>query len=164
VTKSQQKSLRPIQTILSEGITKNHQARLFQQNQRHAALLETIQELLPDSSKAHCLSAQLKYDNLIVHVDSSAWASKLRFQLTTLLPTLRRQQGYHAATKVTMRIQPQQSSHATHKKRTSNAMDPQTAQQIRELASAIRDEELRQTWLKLAENAHTISKPNDTEN
>ena len=162
MTKSQQKSLRPIQTILSEGLTKNHQARLFQQNQRHAALLETIQELLPETSKPHCLNAQVKHDELIVHVDSSGWAAKLRFQLASLLPTLRRQPGYHATQKVTVRIQPASSSRSS--KPVASNMDHQTAEQIRQLASAIRDETLRQTWLKLADNAQTSAKTNNPHN
>ncbi len=151
VTKSQQKSLRSIQTILSESPVKSHQVQLLEQNRAHSALLATIQELLPDNSKPHCLSAQLKYDNLVIHADSSGWASKLRFQLATLLPTLRRQAGYHLATKLTVRVQPQQTSKLSGQL-TRSRMDKQTAQQIRELASAIRDETLRQRWLKLAEN------------
>lgn len=137
--------------------------RLLAQNLVHSSLLTTIQELLPDNSKSHCLSAQLKYDVLIVHTDSSAWASKLRFQLASLLPTLRRQAGYHAATKVSIRIQPPQASRTSHKHTVSN-MDQQTAQQIRELASAIRDETLRQTWLKLAENASSSPEVDNTDN
>ena len=162
MTKSQQKSFRSIQTILSDN-PKSHQVRLLAQNLVHSNLLTTIQELLPDSSKSHCLSAQLKYDVLIVHTDSSAWAAKLRFQLATLLPTLRRQAGYHAATKVTIRIQPPQASRKSHKHTVSN-MDQQTAQQIRELASAIRDETLRQTWLKIAENASSASELDKPDN
>ncbi|MCK4743103.1 MAG: DUF721 domain-containing protein [Sulfuriflexus sp.] len=161
MTKSQQKSFRSIQTILSNN-PKSHQAYLLTQNQSHSSLLATIQELLPDSSQAHCLSAQLKYDDLIVHTDSSAWAAKLRFQLATLLPTLRRQAGYHAATKVTIRIQPPQASGT--KKHTVKNMDQQTAQQIRELAVAIRDETLRQTWLKLANNAEADPELNNPDN
>jgi len=152
VTKSQQKSFRSIQTILSDN-PKSHQVQLLARNQAHSTLLTTIQELLPDSSKPHCLSAQLKYELLIVHTDSSAWAAKLRFQLATLLPTLRRQAGYHAVTKVSIRIQPPQASRT--KKHAVKNMDQRTAQQIRELASAIRDETLRQTWLKLANNAQS---------
>ena len=153
MTKSQQKSFRSIQTILSEGPVKSHQVRLLQQNQAHSKLLDTIHALLPDNSKSHCLGAQLKYDDLIVHTDSSAWATKLRFQLTALLPTLRRQPGYHGATKVTVRIQPPQTS-SISAQLAATKMDQQTAQQIRELACTIRDESLRQTWLKLADNAH----------
>ncbi len=152
MTKSQQKTLRSIQTILSESPVKSHQVQILKQNQAHSALLSTIQELLPENSQAHCLSAQLKYDNLIVHTDSSAWAAKLRFQLTALLPTLRRQDGYHLATKLTVRIQPQQVT-KSKKQLAQGHMDQETAQQIRELASAIPDENLRQRWLKLAECA-----------
>jgi len=156
VTKSQQKSFRSIQTILSESPVKSYQVQLLKQNQAHSVLLSTVQELLPDNSKLHCLSAQLKHDNLIIHADSSGWAAKLRFQLTTLLPTLRRQAGYHLATKVTVRVQPQQTSNAPERS-SKPRMDQQTAQQIRELASSIRDETLRQRWLNLANNVGTTS-------
>jgi hypothetical protein len=154
VTKSQQKSLRSIQDILLESPVKTQHVQLLKQNQAHSVLLSTIQELLPDSNKPHCLSAQLKYDLLIVHTDSSAWASKLRFQLATMLPTLRRQDGYHLASKVVVRVQPQQTARSSNILNKSR-MDKSTAKQIRELASAIRDENLRQRWLKLAENAET---------
>ncbi len=151
MTKSNKKSLRSIQTILSASPVKSHQVQLLKQNRAHSALLSTIQALLPENSQSHCLSAQLKHDTLIIHADSSGWAAKLRFQLTTLLPTIRRQAGYHLVEKVTVRVQPQQQSN-TSKISAQRYMDSATAQQIRELACAIRDDELRQQWLKLAEN------------
>lgn len=161
--KSRQNSFRSIQTILSESPVKNHQVQLLKQNQAHSVLLATIQELLPDSSQPHCLSAQLKHDHLIVHTDSSGWAAKLRLQLTPLLPTLRRQPGFHLANKVTIRIQPQQPSRLSNQLSRST-MDHQTAQQIRELACAIRDQSLRERWLKLAENAQAASEPKNHDN
>jgi len=154
VTKSQPKKFRSIQSILSESPVKSHQVQLLKQNQAHSALLATVKELLPDNSKSHCLSAQLKYDDLIIHADSSAWAAKLRFQLTAALPTIRRQAGYHLASKISVRIQPQQTSKPSNRHKKSH-MDQQTAQQIRELACAIRDDKLRQRWLKLAEPVPT---------
>ena len=155
MTKSQQKSFRSIQTILSDSPIKNHHVRLLEQNQIQSRLLATVQELLPETTKPHCLNAQLRHDVLVIHTDSSAWAAKLRFQLAALLPTLRRQAGYHAATNVVVRVQLPLTSHFK-KHSAASVMDQQTAQQIRELASAIRDEALRQTWLKLADNAlHT---------
>ena len=157
VTKSQQKSLRSIQSILSESPVKSHQVQLLKQNQAHSQLLSTVQELLPENSRAHCLSAQLKHDHLIIHADSSGWAAKLRFQLTALLPTLRRQAGYHLATKVSVRVQPQQTSNSSSHT-TQSRMNQQTAQQIRELACVIRDENLRQRWLNLANHADTTTK------
>lgn len=160
--KSRQKPLRSIQDILSKSPVKNHYVQLLKQNQAHSNLLTTIRELLPDSSQSHCLNVQLKYDELIVHVDSSGWATKLRFQLAALLPALRRQPGYHAATKITIRIQPPQTPRLSARL-ASSTMDPQTAQQIRELASAIRDETLRQTWLKLANNAQITAKTNNSD-
>jgi len=157
VTKSQQKSFRSIQTILSDSPIKNHHVRLLEQNQIQSRLLAIVQELLPETTKPHCLNAQLKHDVLIIHTDSSAWAAKLRFQLAALLPALRRQAGYHAATNVVVRVQLPLSPHFK-KQSTASKMDQHTAQQIRELASSIRDETLRQTWLKLADNA--LSTPN----
>jgi len=156
VTKSQQKSFRSIQDILSESPVKSQQVQLLKQNQAHHALLSTIQELLPDSNKSHCLSAQLKYDQLVIHADSSAWAAKLRFQLTSLLPTLRRQAGYHLVSKVVVRVQPQHTT-TLPKSLTKRHIDEATAQEIRELACVIRDEKLRLRWLKLAENTETIN-------
>jgi len=162
VTKSQQKKLRSIQTILSDSPVKSHQMALLKLNQAHSNLLSTVRELLPESSQLHCLSAQLKHDNLVIHTDSSGWAAKLRFQLTTLLPTLRRQAGYHLATTLSVRVQPPQSSRSA-KKLAQSRMDQQTAQQIRELACSIRDENLRQRWLNLANNADSSGQKDNHE-
>ena len=150
VTKSQQKKLRSVSSILATS-ARTQQSRMLEKMQAQSVLLQTVQALLPTQSQTHCLSAQLQQDTLVVHVDSSAWAAKLRFQLAACLPALRRQPGYHLANKVSVRVQPQHAS-TQPDSGSRKTMPPQLAQYIRELGSAIRDEKLRERWIKLANN------------
>ena len=156
MAKKQPTSLRPVHAILANG----RQAELLGQNKAHSRILETVRELLPDNFNVHCVSAQMLDNSLIVHVDTSTWATKLRFQLPAILPALQRQPGLHSISKCDVRIQPGQpanSSPGSH----SRQIDEQTAQQIRELACVISDENLRKRWLKIAENTATTPQPEE---
>jgi len=150
-------SLRSVKTILATG----RQAELFGQNRAHQRLLETVRELLPDNFRSHCISAQQAGNTLLVHTDTSTWATKLRFQLPGILPALQRQPDLHALNRCDIRILPRQlleQSSPTH----TRQIDKHIAQQIRELACVISDENLRKRWLKIAENDHPIIDQQDS--
>jgi len=60
------------------------------------ALLEKVRQLLPEDLASHCIAAQRRDQQLILHTDSPVWATRLRYiapQLTSLLksgdPSLR---------------------------------------------------------------------------
>jgi len=51
-------------------------------------LLADVRQCLPADLSQHCLSARLREDTLVLHTDSPAWATRLRYlapQLTSVL-------------------------------------------------------------------------------
>jgi len=75
-------------------------AKLIEQNK----LLVLVRSLLPETLQPHCLAAQLKEKDplLIIHADSSAWASRLRYFSRDLRIKLRGK-GLHAR-KIEVRV------------------------------------------------------------
>jgi hypothetical protein len=54
------------------------------------ALLEQVRQLLPGDLASHCVAAQERDQQLVLHLDSPAWATRLRYtspQLLSLLKT-----------------------------------------------------------------------------
>jgi len=157
MAKKQTGSLRSVKTILATG----RQAALLGQNRTHHRLLETVRELLPDNFRSHCISAQQMENTLLVHADTSTWATKLRFQIPGILPALQRQPDLHTLDRCDIRILPKQLLGQTTQSLTRH-IDDITAQQIRELACVISDENLRKRWLKIAENTPTLVEQKDS--
>ena len=52
---------------------------LLARAQRQSVLLQQIRDLLPPPLDRHCLAAVQDNHRLVLYVDSSAWASRLRF-------------------------------------------------------------------------------------
>lgn len=147
--KSKTKSVRSVRDILASG----PHAQLLTKNGLNNELLGLVRKQLSRPSSLHCVNAQLQNDTLIVHVDSPAWASKLRFQLSSLLANLRKVPSLDGLQQIQIRVLP-----STEKKLlSSNApssvlLSEESAELIKELASAISDDALRASWLRLAKN------------
>ncbi len=77
---------RPVSRLLSRDADLNHLQRMVERQQ---ALLREVRALLPDPLAAHCLHARIRGSELVLHVDSPAWNSRLRFQAPALLRALR---------------------------------------------------------------------------
>lgn len=75
-----------IASLLRKDPHLHHLARMLHQQQ---ALLEEIRAKLPEPLAQHCLHARISGSRLILHVDSQAWGSQLRFHGQSLLRSLR---------------------------------------------------------------------------
>jgi len=64
-------------------------ARLGRMLERQRRLLDAVRAALPPNLAPHCLHARIEGAVLILHVDSPAWNSRLRFQAPALLARLR---------------------------------------------------------------------------
>lgn len=54
------------------------------------ALLNRVRRFLPDDLGSHCVAAQMREHQLVLHTDSPVWATRLRYvapQLVSLLKT-----------------------------------------------------------------------------
>ena len=75
-----------IASLLARDPHLGHLSRMLRQQQ---ALLMEIRSQLPEQLARHCLHARISGTRLVLHVDSPAWSSKLRFHSRSLLQSLR---------------------------------------------------------------------------
>lgn len=146
--KSKAKSIRSVRDILASG----PHAQLLAKNGLNNELLELVRKQLSGPSRLHCVNAQLPHDTLIIHVDSPVWASKLRFQLGSLLANLRQTLSLDGLQQIQVRVLPSAENKTLGKPPASARLSEESAEMIRDLASAISDDTLRASWLKLAKN------------
>jgi hypothetical protein len=151
--KSKAKSVRSVRDILASG----PHAQLLAQNGLNNELLGFVRKHLSGPSSLHCVNAQLQHETLIVHVDSPAWATKLRFQLGSLLPHLRKAPSLDGLQQILVRVLPSAENRTSGSAPSSARLSEESAELIRNLASAITDDTLRASWLRLAKN----TKPQD---
>lgn len=143
--KTQPKSIRSVQDILRKGPF----AKILNSHNSNRDLREYICLQLSPISAAHCLSAQKHNDQLTVHADSPAWATKLRYQLASLIAESDRHLPLKGVKNVNVRVTPN-SSPRQQSNQSSPHISARDAELIRSLADGIRDENLRKRWLRLA--------------
>lgn len=147
--KSKEKSVRSVRDILASG----PHAQLLTQHGLNNKLLGLVRQQLSNPSSLHCVNAQLQNDTLVVHVDSPAWASKLRFQLGALLPGLRKIPSLDGLQQIQIRVLPGAENKSLGGTAPADRLTAESADMIRTLAGAISDDTLRASWLRLANKA-----------
>ena len=117
-------------------------------------LLVLTRSLLPAPLDQHCLSAQQRGNTLILHTDSSAWASRLRYFSRNLRAKLRDKGMLVRKLEVRVFInnQPKQLStrHVHH-------LSPDNAKLIEATADAIKDSKLRAALKRLSRHGAKLS-------
>lgn len=103
----------------------------------------------------HCYLSQIENDTLVVFVDSAAWATRLRFQVSQLLPVLR---TGNPAFRQLARIRVSIVSHTrTRNNEPTNPVGPvmseDNANIINSLSNGIDDPSLQQALRRLARHA-----------
>jgi len=115
-------------------------------------LLTITRRLLPEPLEQHCLSVQQRYSKLIIHTDSSAWASRLRYFSRDLRAKL--QSAGIQVQKIEIRVlinnQPKKSSI-----RRVHQLSQDNAKLIESAADDIQDIELRAALKRLSKHGTT---------
>lgn len=143
--KPKTKSIRSVRDILAAG----PHAKLLVQHDRHQQLLGLVRQQLPPALASHCLNAQQQGETLIVHADSPVWANKLRFQLGNL-QALQQIPAFQAVRQVQVRVLPTSETPTTARDPVST-LSNEAEDIIRKLAEAISDDDLRASWLRIAD-------------
>lgn len=102
-------SLKCVHKFLSPGpgqlgwiITQIHQLQ---------QLTTVINDLLPPPLDGHCRVAALEGEAVILHADSAAWATRIRYQCGELAAALRARPGWHALREVRVKVRPPDTRH-----------------------------------------------------
>ncbi len=110
------------------------------------------QQLEPDLA-AHCYIGNLDRENLVILVDSAAWASKLRFHSQTLLAQLQAaHQSFASIEMIRVKILSQSVS-APEPVYQKPQMNKENAKGLNTLAESIQDEALQSALARLAKRA-----------
>jgi hypothetical protein len=78
---------------------------LMDQLTKITTLNNSLHQFINPTLSQHCRVVNIRKSTLVIAVDSSVWANKLRFQLPELLSELR-QQGYLSLASIDLIIQP----------------------------------------------------------
>ena len=141
------KGPRPLSRLLARDKTLKN---LICQSGDNELLLQSVRSRLPDPLCDHCVGAVLDQKNLILFVDSSIWATRLRFLQNKLKVDLAPLKVHFTNLKVKV-FHP--SGKATHNPRHPQApLNRVNAEIIEHCASTTSDEQLSKALLRLAEH------------
>lgn len=80
--------------------------RLLQHSQTLEQLDKWLQASLPIPLQQHCYIANLRNNTLVVHTDSSLWATRLRYLIPELLYRWQQEKSMPTIDKIEIRIRP----------------------------------------------------------
>jgi len=80
--------------------------RLLQHSQTLEQLDNRLQASLPIPLQQHCYIANLRNNTLVVHTDSSLWATRLRYLTPELLYRWQQEKSMPTIDKIEIRIRP----------------------------------------------------------
>ena len=140
---------RPASTFLRAApIIQRLQASLRDQEQ----LLRLVRALLPSPLDLHCLSVQQKESRLILHADSSAWASRLRYFSRDLRIKLRDKGLPVQKIEVRVLISNQPKKHSV---RCAESLSTDNAELIKAVAETVQDSDLRAALQRLSRHGRS---------
>lgn len=120
---------------------------VLQRGQFLHRLNRLLSSLLDDDSRLHCQVGNVRDGVLIIYVDSTAWASRLRYQSPALLKQLQQRKGLAALNQIEIKVLPRQES----KKRIKPVeLSAEASSCLSACADSIADEGLRAALQRLA--------------
>lgn len=122
---------------------------IIEHSRRLERLSRLVRERLPEALRQHCRLANVTQQSLIMHADSPAWASKLRYYCPQLLADLCQRPDFGQVDDVRIKTVPQeylQPSGQLPRRRLSAA----AADLVRAAATATPSSPLRDALLRLA--------------
>lgn len=138
-------SLKSVRHLLQDKPTLNH---LEQEISAQQTLLADIRRILPGELAAHCVSARLHGQRLVLHTDSPVWASRLRFlaaELTSLLENSGRSLREIKIKLLPASIQRSKPPNPAYRSRTAAHIVAESAQHVESAALRLALQRLSQT-------------------
>lgn len=106
-----------------------------------------IQNLLDDDLKIHCQVGNIRDGLLILYTDSTAWASRLRYQGPALLKQLQQHKGLASLQQIEIRVQPREEKESITRK---VKLSGEASSCLQSCAEGITDSGLKQALERLA--------------
>ena len=129
-------------------------AQCLERQRRADGLLSQVRDLLSPAARPHCIQAQAKEGLLTVTVDSTAWATRLRY----LAPDLVQGLGEGGIDRVKIRARPDPVRDQGGGRRSLPGLSGSVVEHLLETASCTADTELAEAFRRLA-NRHRRGPP-----
>ena len=115
-------------------------------------LSAVLREVLTGPMTEHCRAANLDGTTLVISADSPAWATKLRYQLSSLLAQLQAREDLPPIERLRVRIQPADQARPAPVAR-RQILSPEAAEVIAHVADNTTDPKLQAALRRLARHA-----------
>lgn len=124
-------------------------AALLHRLSNQQASLQLIRTYLPAEFRPHCVHAELQHNEVLVVMDSPAWANRARYLSSAILGQLNREDAGNFS-RVQIRVAPQASPPQPAERRRAPEISCGSARLIRSAADAIDDPALSSALRRLA--------------
>jgi hypothetical protein len=128
-------------------------SRLISQARTLIVLEAALQELLPESLKAHCQLLAVRDETLVLAADSPVWAARLRFHAPQLVKQLCLSQAVTLRT-VRIRVRPPERNIPASCRSTLPKRSKSSTAALQQLAQDVSDPGLKTALLRLANRKH----------
>jgi hypothetical protein len=132
----------PVDQILDQDA---HLAQLQGEVQRLAHATDTIRQHLDPVISAHCNVVRCEGDHVVIMVDSSVWATRIRYLLPQLAALFTR--GHNKAPRMSVKVAPLKQSREANPRQ---ALSEESKSTLTRTAEHIGDERLRAVLLRIA--------------
>ena len=136
--------------------------QLMQRCEQLRALQRQLHQCLDLNLMGHCRLVNLQGQSLILAVPSPAWATRMRYQLPTLLSCLQAQQGMRHIKEIQIRVHPANDHETPRQAPRPVSLSAQSAMLIADCAEHINDAALSQALFRLARHGQDRPSPTDT--
>ena len=158
--------IRTIHTLLSSQPNKYQD--LYIQGQRLLQVNRLLQQLLSKPLKNHVHISQFDQDTLFIAVDSAAWLTQAKMQVSEILDKFKHKSGLLQLTNTKFKVHPYLSYSDSHTSQDPNndrikqdikPVSSKTLSQIHEAAEHLQDPNLKKAFIKLADSLKNRGKP-----
>lgn len=136
---------RPITELLQRAGSATE--RVLQRGQFLHRLNRLVGSLLDHDSKLHCQAGNIRDGVLILYADSTAWASRLRYQTPALLTQLQHHKALATLQRIEVKVVPHQEKTVIYQKA---KLSSEAASCLHACADSVADSNLRQALQRLA--------------
>ncbi len=114
-----------------------------------------LQTLLPSELKAHCQLANIKGNTAVLHVSSTVWATRIRYQIPNIINKLQDDAKGRQITNIEIRVHPGSARVKKEKAVRRASMSKEAALSVQRCAATVDDEKLRSALERLASRKDT---------
>ena len=124
-------------------------SEIINQIARLQHLSQTLRGALPAPLEQHCQVANVRGQSLLLHADTAAWATRLRYMAPTLVTALQNQ-GYPGIQHITVKVRPRYNAPEPAVTPRKRNMSQSSARILRDTADSLSDPAIKRALKRLA--------------